>query len=78
MKIEKCLTNALNFAAQQVFWHSSAHILGEALERIYGAHLCYGPPIECGFYYDMFVGDESVNKIYPLKIINSIITLFDV
>ncbi|XP_074598873.1 threonine--tRNA ligase 1, cytoplasmic-like [Brevipalpus obovatus] len=36
-----------------VFWHSSAHILGEALERLYGGHLCYGPPIENGFYYDM-------------------------
>ncbi|XP_040569229.1 threonine--tRNA ligase 1, cytoplasmic isoform X3 [Lepeophtheirus salmonis] len=36
-----------------VFWHSSAHILGEAMERVYGGHLCYGPPIENGFYYDM-------------------------
>ena len=25
---------------------SSAHILGEAMERVYGGHLCYGPPIE--------------------------------
>lgn len=30
---------------QQVFWHSSAHILGESLERLYGGCLCYGPPI---------------------------------
>lgn len=43
---------------QQVFWHSSAHILGEAMERVYGGCLCYGPPIENGFYYDMFVGGE--------------------
>eukprot|EP00918_Siedleckia_nematoides_P023985 GHVU01051733.1.p1 GENE.GHVU01051733.1~~GHVU01051733.1.p1 ORF type:complete len:711 (-),score=89.93 GHVU01051733.1:366-2396(-) len=43
---------------QYVFWHSSAHILGEAMERHYGGHLCYGPPIENGFYYDMWV-DES-------------------
>ena len=40
---------------QQVFWHSSAHILGEAMERHYGGCLCYGPPIENGFYYDMWL-----------------------
>ncbi|XP_069136771.1 threonine--tRNA ligase 1, cytoplasmic-like [Argopecten irradians] len=39
---------------EYVFWHSSAHILGEAMERLYGGHLCYGPPIEGGFYYDMW------------------------
>lgn len=38
-----------------VFWHSSAHILGEAIEKLYGGHLCYGPPIENGFYYDVFM-----------------------
>lgn len=45
-----------------VFWHSSAHILGEAMERIYGGHLCYGPPIENGFYYDMFLEDKQVSS----------------
>ncbi|GMT34356.1 hypothetical protein PFISCL1PPCAC_25653, partial [Pristionchus fissidentatus] len=40
--------------AKAVFWHSSAHILGEAMERYCGGHLCYGPPIEEGFYYDMW------------------------
>ncbi|KAF2356855.1 TGS protein [Trinorchestia longiramus] len=39
--------------AKQVFWHSTAHVLGEALERLYAGKLCYGPPIEEGFYYDM-------------------------
>jgi threonyl-tRNA synthetase len=43
-----------------VFWHSSAHILGEAMERVYGGCLCYGPPIENGFYYDMFINDKQV------------------
>lgn len=51
-----------NEEAQQVFWHSSAHMLGEALERIYGGCLCYGPPIENGFYYDMFLEDKYVHK----------------
>lgn len=40
---------------QAVFWHSTAHVLGESMERYYGGHLCYGPPIENGFYYDMFI-----------------------
>lgn len=44
-----------------VFWHSSAHILGEAMERCYGGHLCYGPPIDGGFYYDMFSADYKVS-----------------
>lgn len=48
--------------AQAVFWHSSAHILGEALERIYGGHLCYGPPIENGFYYDMHLEGEGISN----------------
>nr|CAD7434325.1 unnamed protein product [Timema monikensis] len=52
--------------AQQVFWHSSAHILGEAMERVYGGCLCYGPPIENGFYYDMFITDKQVsNQDFP-------------
>jgi threonyl-tRNA synthetase len=46
---------------QAVFWHSSAHILGEAMERVYGGHLCYGPPIENGFYYDMYSDDYKVS-----------------
>lgn len=44
-----------------VFWHSSAHAMGEAMERIYGGHLCYGPPIESGFYYDMYVEGDGVS-----------------
>uniref|UniRef100_A0A6Q2XCS5 threonine--tRNA ligase n=1 Tax=Esox lucius TaxID=8010 RepID=A0A6Q2XCS5_ESOLU len=52
-----------NDDAQAVYWHSSAHILGEAMERFYGGCLCYGPPIENGFYYDMFLdGPQSVSS----------------
>lgn len=46
---------------QYVFWHSSAHILGEAMERHYGGHLCYGPPVENGFYYDMHLEGRQVS-----------------
>ena len=49
--------------AKQVFWHSTAHVLGESLERCYGGCLCYGPPIENGFYYDMFLQDNQVQVI---------------
>ncbi|XP_055489666.1 threonine--tRNA ligase 1, cytoplasmic [Leucoraja erinacea] len=48
--------------AQAVYWHSSAHILGEAMERIFGGCLCYGPPIENGFYYDMFLEEGGVSS----------------
>ncbi|XP_017893242.1 threonine--tRNA ligase, cytoplasmic isoform X2 [Ceratina calcarata] len=48
--------------AQQVFWHSSAHVLGETMERVYGGCLCYGPPIENGFYYDMYLGDKGISS----------------
>ncbi|XP_073537557.1 threonine--tRNA ligase 1, cytoplasmic [Phyllobates terribilis] len=48
--------------AQAVYWHSSAHIMGEAMERVYGGCLCYGPPIESGFYYDMFLEDGGVSS----------------
>ncbi|XP_070541989.1 threonine--tRNA ligase 1, cytoplasmic-like isoform X2 [Ptychodera flava] len=47
---------------QQVFWHSSAHILGEAMERHYGGCLCYGPPIDTGFFYDMFLEGRQVSS----------------
>lgn len=38
---------------KRVFWHSSAHILGECAEKRFGCNLCFGPPIEDGFYYEM-------------------------
>lgn len=48
--------------ARAVFWHSSAHVLGEACERhLEGCCLGHGPPIDDGFFYDMKVdGDRYV------------------
>lgn len=41
------------------FWHSSAHLLAEALEALYpGVKFGIGPPIENGFYYDVDLGDK--------------------
>ncbi|NWV11291.1 SYTC protein, partial [Ptilonorhynchus violaceus] len=60
-----CTLELLKFEdeeAQAVYWHSSAHIMGEAMERIYGGCLCYGPPIENGFYYDMFLEEGGVSS----------------
>ncbi|VFQ62116.1 unnamed protein product [Cuscuta campestris] len=44
---------------RDVFWHSSAHILGQSLEMTYGCKLCIGPCTTRGegFYYDAFYGD---------------------
>ncbi|MEO9872958.1 threonine--tRNA ligase [Ekhidna sp.] len=43
---------------KSTMWHSSAHLLAEALEALYpGIKLGIGPPIENGFYYDIDFGD---------------------
>ena len=57
---------------KMTFWHSTAHIMAEALEAIYpGVKLGIGPAIENGFYYDIDLGDNK-NLIYDdlLKIEN--------
>ncbi|QQR97647.1 MAG: threonine--tRNA ligase [Sphingobacteriales bacterium] len=47
---------------KQTFWHSSAHLLAEALESLYkGVKFGIGPPIENGFYYDVDFGDISIS-----------------
>lgn len=47
---------------QDVFWHSSAHILGQAMERAFGCHLTIGPALESGFYYDGFFGERKLKQ----------------
>jgi threonyl-tRNA synthetase len=47
---------------KETMWHSSAHLLAEALEDIYpGIKLGIGPPIENGFYYDVDAGDRVIS-----------------
>lgn len=48
---------------KMVFWHSSAHIMGESMERDFGVHLCHGPPTSEGFFYDAYCGTEVINDI---------------
>ena len=48
---------------KKAFWHSSAHILAQALEELYpGVKLWVGPAIERGFYYDVDLGEESISE----------------
>ncbi|RDK83215.1 threonine--tRNA ligase [Marinirhabdus gelatinilytica] len=48
---------------KEAFWHSSAHILAQALEELYpGAKLTIGPAIETGFYYDVDFGEHTISE----------------
>ena len=53
---------------KEVFWHSSAHLLGQSLENNYGAWLCHGPPLDNGFFYDSFMGNHKISQIDYEKI----------
>jgi len=52
---------------KRTMWHSSAHLLAEALEALYpGVKFWVGPPIENGFYYDVDFGDHTISdKDFP-------------
>ena len=47
------------------FWHSSAHLLGQAVEKEYhDVRLCVGPPLDDGgFYYDVEMGEQKVSPV---------------
>jgi threonyl-tRNA synthetase len=50
-------------AGKKAFWHSSAHILAQALQESYpGIKLTIGPAIETGFYYDVDFGELSFSE----------------
>lgn len=56
--------------AKKVFWHSSAHVLGECCEKRFGCHLTYGPPTDDGFFYDMAIpegGSVASTDLKPLE-----------
>ena len=47
---------------KSTFWHSSAHLLAEAVESLYpGVKFWVGPPVDNGFYYDMDLGGRQLN-----------------
>jgi threonyl-tRNA synthetase len=47
---------------REAFWHSSAHVLGQALESTFGTKLTIGPPTSEGFYYDAYMGAETYHQ----------------
>src|SRR5215831_19276802 len=48
---------------KSTFWHSSAHLMAEAVESLFpGVKFWVGPPVENGFYYDMDLGDRKMNE----------------
>jgi threonyl-tRNA synthetase len=50
-------------AGKSTMWHSSAHLMAEALEDIYpGIKLAIGPPIDSGFYYDIDLGKYEISE----------------
>ncbi|HWV71703.1 MAG TPA: threonine--tRNA ligase [Pseudosphingobacterium sp.] len=50
-------------AGKATFWHSSAHLMAEALEALYpGTKFGIGPAIETGFYYDVDFGDRAFSS----------------
>mgnify|MGYP001295376664 CR=1 FL=1 len=68
------------------FWHSSAHLLAEALEFFYpGIQFGIGPSIETGFYYDIDLNGHSISSddfekivdvlVLSLLLVNSIVVL---
>ena len=63
-------------AGKSTFWHSSAHLMAEALEALYpGTKFGIGPAIETGFYYDVDFGDREFSSDEFKKIEDKIIEL---
>ena len=48
---------------KKAFWHSTSHVMAQALEQLYpGVKLTIGPAIERGFYYDVDFGDQKISE----------------
>ena len=63
-------------ATKHIFWHSSAHLMAEALESLYpGVKFGVGPAVETGFYYDVDLGDNQITEADLKKIEDKMIEL---
>src|SRR5882672_6629911 len=48
---------------KSTFWHSTAHLMAEAVESMFpGVKFWVGPPVDNGFYYDMDLGDKKITE----------------
>ncbi|MEP6466685.1 MAG: threonine--tRNA ligase [Parafilimonas sp.] len=48
---------------KSTFWHSTAHLMAEAVENMFpGVKFWVGPPVDNGFYYDMDLGDKKITE----------------
>lgn len=48
---------------KNTFWHSSAHLMAEAIEALFpGVKFWVGPPVDNGFYYDVDLGGHTINE----------------
>lgn len=48
---------------KNTFWHSSAHLMAEAIESMFpGVKFWVGPPVDNGFYYDVDLGDRHISE----------------
>ena len=62
--------------AKQTFWHSSSHLMAEALQILYpGIKFGIGPAIETGFYYDVDLGERTLVEADLKKIEDKMIEL---
>ncbi len=61
---------------KKTFWHSSSHLMAEALEALYpGVKFGIGPAIETGFYYDVDLGDRTLTEADLKKIEDKMLEL---
>ena len=62
--------------AKQTFWHSSSHLMAEALQSLFpGIKFGIGPSIETGFYYDVDLGEKTITEADLKKIEDKMIEL---
>lgn len=62
--------------AKSTFWHSSSHLMAEALELLYpGIKFGIGPSIETGFYYDVDFGERTISESDLVQIENKMLEL---
>lgn len=51
-----------DLVGKETFWHSTAHVLGSAMEQEFGVQLTHGPPTTDGFFYDGYSGKDMFSE----------------